>query len=646
MASLRRWVWAGLLALLVGSAGRAWAQQDGDGSVTVHGELKQWHKVTLDVAGPWAKETDTEPNPFTDYRFEVTFTHESGEPSYTVPGYFAADGNAAETSATEGNLWRVHFAPDQAGRWSYHVRFIWDRHAALATREERRRAGSAPGASAAAPLPGDDASGSIVVAASDKTGRDLRAHGRLEYVGGHYLRFAGSGDYFLKAGADAPETLLGYADFDGTRANNPGKCPLKTYEPHLRDWAEGDPTWQGGKGKGLIGAINYLSSTGCNAFSFLTYNAGGDGDNVWPFVERDDKMHYDVSKLDQWGIVFDHAMAKGMYLHFKLQETENDNDVQGPDAGKAASLDGGDLGPQRRLYLREMIARYGYLLALNWNLGEENTQTTKQQRDMAQYIRDLDPYDHHIVIHTYPNQQDEIYGPLLGDKSRLTGASLQNSNIRDCHKQVVKWVNRSAEAGRPWVVAFDEPGDAHHGMPPDPGYNGWDGKGRDGKTPPTIHAVRKHVLWGTLLAGGAGVEYYFGYQLPENDLLCEDWRSRDQSWKYCDVALSFFRDHEVPFWEMANHDALIGEDPQQTQRYCFAKPGEVYLVYLPEGGGAELDLKGVEGSFSVAWFNPRSGGDLVQGNVTRVQGGGKVSIGSVPDSNRGHDWLAVIRKAD
>jgi hypothetical protein len=45
--------------------------------------------------------------------------------------------------------------------------------------------------------------------------------------------------------------------------------------------------------------LNYLASEELNSFSFLTYNAGGDGDNVWPFVERDEKMHYDVSKLGQ-----------------------------------------------------------------------------------------------------------------------------------------------------------------------------------------------------------------------------------------------------------------------------------------------------------------------------------------------------------
>ena len=53
----------------------------------------------------------------------------------------------------------------------------------------------------------------MTIAATDKTAPDFRAKGRLEYVGKHYLRFAGTGEYFLKTGADAPETLLAYAGF-------------------------------------------------------------------------------------------------------------------------------------------------------------------------------------------------------------------------------------------------------------------------------------------------------------------------------------------------------------------------------------------------------------------------------------------------
>ena len=46
----------------------------------------------------------------------------------------------------------------------------------------------------------------------------------------------------------------------------------------------------------------------------------------------------------------------------------------------------------------------------------------------------------------------------------------------------------------------------------------------------TAHDIRKYTLWGTLMAGGVGVEYCFGYALPRNDLVCEDLRSRDKSW--------------------------------------------------------------------------------------------------------------------
>ena len=69
----------------------------------VSGELKAWHKVTLTLDGPAARERDTAPNPFLDYRLTVRFTHESGSPAYDVPGYFAADGNAGETSAEAGS---------------------------------------------------------------------------------------------------------------------------------------------------------------------------------------------------------------------------------------------------------------------------------------------------------------------------------------------------------------------------------------------------------------------------------------------------------------------------------------------------------------------------------------------------------------
>ncbi len=606
---------------------------DGDGEIQISGELKQWHKVTLTLNGPFAHERDQQPNPFTDYVMKVRFTHESGQPDYVVQGYFAADGDAANSSLQSGVKWRAHLSPDKPGRWTYRTSFAAGLAVAVEETAEAIRLANY-----------DGKTGEFAVNPSDKRGRDLRGKGRLQYVGKHYLRFAGSGQYFLKAGADAPETFLAYADFDGTIAQK-ANVPLKAWRPHLKDWRPGDPTWRDGKGRGIIGAVNYLSDKGCNAFSFLTYNAGGDGDNVWPFVRRNDKLHYDCSKLEQWAIVFDHATSRGMYLHFKMQEAEMDDDRQGEKNGRVAeALDGGDLGVERKLYCRELVARFAHNLALNWNLGEENTQTTEQQRAMASFIRKLDPYDHSIVVHTYPSSQDLVYRPLLGDASVLTGASLQNFHIKDTHAQTVKWVRESAAAGKPWIVAFDESGSAAHGQPPDLGYRGFDGTDRNGKYVYTEHEIRKQTLWGVLMAGGGGVEYYFGYQFAENDLVCEDWRSRDRSWDYCRIALRFFADHTVPFWEMQNADELVGNAEHDNSRYCLAKDGDFYLIYLPDGAAAKLDLSKQSGTFSVEWFNPRTGGELVTGKKKSLQGGKRVSTGAPPKDVK-EDWLVLIRRA-
>ena len=603
-------------------------QPDGKGSLEISGELKQWHKVTLTLDGPYAHELDNEPNPFIDNNLTITFTHESGSPSYKIPGYFAADGNASESSADSGTKWRAHLSPDKAGTWTYTTSFTRGKYAALD--------GGGNGVS-----PFDGVKGTFKVAETDKTGRDFRGKGRLQYVGKHHLQFSGNQEYFFKVGADSPETLLAYKDFDNTEAQK-RSSQLKTWEPHLQDYKTGDPTWREGKGKGLIGALNYLAGKGVNGISFLPYNAGGDGNNIWPFVSRDEKLHYDCSKLDQWGIVLGHATTKGLYLHFKLQENEIDDNRRGENGESSnvpESLDGGKLGPERKLYCREVIARFGHELALNWNIGEENTQSTEEINDMIDYIRAIDPYQHHVVIHTFPGQQDKVYKLLLGEKSKLSGVSLQNG-WNNVHERTLKWLEESSDAGKPWVVANDEQGGADSGVPPDTGYKGYNNTKDDGKSVQTMHDTRKATLWGNLMAGGAGVEYYFGYQVPENDLKCEDWRSRDKSWEYGRIAIDFLAENKIPFWEMKNANTLIGNEKNKNSKYCLARAGELYLVYLSEGGETEIDLFEAAGTFSVKWFNPREGGKATTQGPATLDGGGKRTL-TAPSSD---DWLAVIVK--
>ena len=591
------WSMTYVLLLLLWAAPDAGAAEAGK----VTGELKKWHKVTIDFAGPQTSETAT-PNPFTDYRLDVTFRN--GDSTYVVPGYYAADGNAANTSATSGNVWRVHFCGDKTGRWTYQVSFKRGRHVAV------QRGGSSAGYC-------DGASGSFQIQPSDKTGRDHRGKGRLQYVGGRYLRFAETGEYFLKQGADAPENLFAYKDFDGDFKND-GRNDnrIKSFSAHVRDWKPGDPTWSNGKGKGLIGAINYLAGEGMNAFSFLPLNIDGDDKNVFPYLDYDERYRMDVSRLDQWEVVFEHADRLGMFIHFKTLETENE-----------LLLDGGDLGPQRKLYYRELIARFGHHLALNWNLGEEiNNASTAQKKAWAQYFFDNDPYHHLIVIHNGANHFD-----LLGKGSKLTGFSLQTNktDFANVHSRVKTYLDKSAEAGKPWAVACDEPGDASHALRPD--SDAGDSQ-EDG---------RKNGLWGTLMAGGWGNEWYFGYQHAHSDLSLEDFRSRDRWWDYCRYALEFFEKYEIPIWEMSSRDDLT---PSEND-YCLCKPGRIYVVYLKDGGAAKLDLSDGKGTFEVQWYDPRHGGPLLTGTVRVVNGGSMCSLGNPPkDTNK--DWAILVRPGD
>ncbi len=572
----------------------------------ISGELKKWHKVTITFDGPEASET-ANPNPFLYYRLNVTFTKE--DKSYTVPGYFAADGNAAETSADQGNKWRVHFAPDETGKWNYSVSFRKGKNIAVS---------NDPNAGGSAGFM-DGVSGSFDIAPTNKTGRDNRTKGRLQYIGERYLRFAETGEYFLKAGADAPENLLAYADFDGTFNDDGHKDQfIKTWEPHIKDWKPGDPVWQNGKGKGLIGAINYLASKGMNVFSFLTLNIKGDDQNVFPYITYDNYERMDVSKLDQWEIVFEHGDRLGMFLHFKTQEAENQN-----------LLDGGDVGVQRKLYYRELIARFGHHLALNWNLGEENGgwgnhkgQSTEQRIAMTEYFYDHDPYRHLVVIHN-----GQPFDDLLGDKSKLTGVSVQTSkpDFSQVHGAILRWIERSKKAGKQWAVAIDEPGDAQHALVTD-------------EEDPTHDNARKNALWGALLAGGWGVEWYFGYQHPNSDLTCEDWRSRENMWDQCLYALQFFKEYNIPFWEMDSMDHRISN----KNDYCFGKQGEIYLVYLKNGGTTNIDAGKSDTEYTVSWWNPRTGGPLQQGSIKSVSGPGKKSLGT-PPSDPNKDWLVMCR---
>lgn len=562
----------------------------------------KWHPLTVDFTGPFANETDDSPNPFLDYRLQVTFTSPNGQ-TYDVPGFFAGDGNGGGS----GTVWRVRFSADAVGTWKYKASFVSGPGIAV---------GETPFGS---PIAFDGAEGKFFISDPPCNAEGFLTQGRLEYVGEHYLKFR-DGSYWIKGGTDSPENFLGYAGFDNT-VDQGGLVSnfLHYYTPHLGHWQDGDPYFvsadTGIDSKGIIGALNYLAQKNVNSIYFLPMNLGGDGQETYPFVAPErtayNKTHYDISKLEQWTQVLEHAQRNGIAIQMMLAETEPDNELW---------LDDGALGRERKLFYREMVARFGHLLALKWNLSEENDYSVESLQAFAGYIDELDWANHPIAVHTHLNDFD-YYMALRGDERFSATAVQYTTDLAGSH--VENWRNLSSESGRKWVIDMDENFDS---------LTSWNER-----------ELRKTILYRVYFSGG-NLEWYLGYHnLPlGGDLRLEDFSTRKQMWDYTWYARRFMQDH-LPFWEMGPMDHLLtNEALTWTQGQVFAKEGEVYAIYLSDASnGGLLDLRAAPHTFKMRWYNPETG--QFAETVRWVTGGGILGLGLPPDRPN-EDWVILLER--
>lgn len=578
----------------------------------VEGTPKVWHPMALNFLGPTANEADDAPNPFLDYRLQVRFTSPDGR-HFEVPGFFDGDGQGGG----RGTCWRVRFTPDQAGRWNYTASFRSGPRIAVEL------------AGAGTPVAFDGETGSFNVVERDPASPGFLRWGRLSYNGGHYLKFQ-DGPHWLKGGTDEPENLLAYKGFDDTR-------PSHDFAVHEEDWRPGDPDWGDGKGKAIIGALNYLASRHVNSIYFLTMNIGGDGKDVWPWIgtpdrkgaASNDNLHYDVSKLRQWDLVFAHAQRKGIALHVVFNEAE---------AANKRELDDGALGVERKLYYREMIARFGYHPALQWNLCEEYNiggldLGADQVREFAKYVRAVDPFDHPLTVHSAGDPVKALAFTFGDPDFDLTSVQINQRRI-DLVAEALR--TATEQAGRPLPIMMDE-------FTVDKGNNASHDPRDDAEL------QRKQKLWPTYLSGGS-IEF-----ILEGLLKLDSFKTpaREALWTYVWHAREFLE--ELPFWEMKPADALsrggatidVGVGKGKTTPLgpqVLAQPGKVYAVYLPKANPTgDLDLSGSTQAYTKRWYNPRTG--IFEGAPTRVSGGGWVPLGA-PPQDPDEDWVVLLQAID
>lgn len=330
-------------------------------------------------------------------------------------------------------------------------------------------------------------------------------------------------------------------------------------------------------------AIDFLAEHGVNSQYILLSNIDGDGQNVWPWLgatqaeAKENTDRFDIPKLTEWESVFSYLQSKGIVLHLVWED------------------DSAWTGFNRNMFYREMIARFSHHNGLYWNLGEEYNESysPNQIREFSSKIQEIDPYNHPITVHNEGSLNN--WAPFIGD-TNLQLTSLQTELLPQ-NEAAVAFFEEITESGHIIPIAFDE----------------------TGKIAASARGLSRHIVWSVMLAG-AGFELHMS---PMQSF--EQFSNHLNDMHHARTLIE-----SLPFTEMMpQNEALIS-----GHGYVFAKPGEVYAIYLPDGGSAQLELP-ADSSFSVQWFDPRTG-SIIDGKAT--SNGTLGQPPQLPDE----DWVIVV----
>jgi len=401
----------------------------------------RWQTVELSFSGP-ASESLGADNPFA-IRLDVAFLSPDNR-EFNVPGFYAGNGSGGP----DGNIWQVRFSPDQNGQWTYRTD------------------------SESTALDGIEGDFEVVDPRPDAP--DFYRWGRLEYVGEPYLKFR-EGNYWVKAGADDPENILGAA---------------------MGGWASKREE------------IDYLAEKGINSIYVMTHNLEGDANDVWPWIgatSEEAKTHadrFDIGKLEQWRDFFVYLQESGVVLYMILED------------------DSAWTGYDRPAYYREMVARFADLPALYFNSGEEANEnySLDESIEHIKLLASIDPYDHPRAIHNVRTPTAKYI-----DTEELSLSSIQTwpTSPQRLNELGVAWAEACMARGkRPLMVNFDE------ARPPEDRRSVWAVYMARGVWEPIVYAPDTFAvyerLWNELAAARRFIESLpFPEMFPANRLLSD-----------------------------------------------------------------------------------------------------------------------------
>ena len=222
-------------------------------------------------------------------------------------------------------------------------------------------------------------------------------------------------------------------------------------------------------------------------------------------------------------------------------------------------------------YWRYVIARYQAYGNVIWNLSKEMWKVDDPEywESRVDLVRQLDAYGHLLTAHDVTLER----GDFLADQHH------ENFHAHILHER----------ARRAWPVMNVEYGYEPGPIPTYPVI--------------TLSDEMRCRTWEIVTGGGYPVFYYAdtAWDVVDLSLLPEGYRTFHIVRRVVERLL---------YWEMEPHDNLV------DRGYCLAKPGEAYLIYLPEGGRVHLDVGEVSWKQKrpqATWVDPRTGLEIAAG---------------------------------
>jgi uncharacterized protein DUF4038/uncharacterized protein DUF5060/collagenase-like protein with putative collagen-binding domain len=275
-------------------------------------------------------------------------------------------------------------------------------------------------------------------------------------------------------------------------------------------------------------------------------------------------------------------------------------------------------GADELRYFHYAVARLGAFSNVTWDLGDDldGFRSDSWTHEMGSLIEKIDGHHHLATSHPVSNEHQDRASSWFGF------TSFQEWN-RPLHQFMLDERELQRTTGRIIPQVNEEYGYEDH-------YPGW-----APYTAPAASAdANRRAAWEMAMAGGyqtTGETAKRGTGVaPDTGGGFVNGRGDDTMVMLKGYAhmVRFFT--ALEWWKGDPHDELVTDGA-----FCFADPGQFYVVYLPQGGQATATLEA--GSYAASWFNPRTGAGTA---ISMVEDTAWTS----PPAPDGDDWVILLTR--